>query len=252
MSLKDKVAIVTGAGKGIGQATSLALSAAGAKVVLAGYRDESINAVKSQIVKMGGEAITVRTDVSKMDDAEKMVQSALEAFGRVDILVNNAGIDKQDKSGRQFTILDIEDADWNMVLGTNLLGQFHCAKAVMPTMMNQKWGRIVNLSSSLGLTAGFGTAPYCASKAGIINFTKMLARQMGPYNVCVNCVAPGMVNTPMQQYTPKEEFEMVARMMPLRKVCEASDIAHVILFFCSDPLMVTGQTLVVDGGGTMH
>ena len=252
MDFKGKVAIVTGAGKGIGRATALALAEAGASVVLAGVRDESIGQVRDEISKKGGQAFAVRTDVAKWEDAERMAGAALERYGRIDILVNNAGIDKIDKGGRQFTIADMEDADWDMVLGVNLKGEFHCAKAVMPAMMKQKWGRIVNVSSSLGITAAFGTAPYCASKAGIINFTKLLARQMGPYNVCVNCVAPGMVRTPMQQYTPPESFEMVAKMVALGRVCEASDIAHVILFFCTEPLMVTGQTLVVDGGGTMH
>jgi 3-oxoacyl-[acyl-carrier protein] reductase len=252
MDFKGKVAIVTGAGKGIGRATSLALAEAGASVVLAGVRDESIGVVLDEITNKGGQAIAVRTDVAKWEDAERMVSIALEKYGRIDILVNNAGIDKIDKGGRQFTISDMEDADWDMVLGVNLKGEFHCAKAVMPAMMNQKWGRIVNVSSSLGITAAFGTAPYCASKAGIINFTKLLARQLGPYNVCVNCVAPGLVLTSMQQYTPREHIEMAARMVPLGRVAEASDIAHVILFFCTEPLMVTGQTLVVDGGGTMH
>ncbi len=252
MDFKGKVAIVTGAGKGIGRATSLALAEAGASVVLAGVRDESIGEVLDEILKKGGQAIAVKTDVAKWEDAERMARAALERYSRIDILVNNAGIDKIDKGGRQFTISDMEDADWDMVLGVNLKGEFHCAKAVMPAMMNQKWGRIVNLSSSLGFTAGFGTAPYCASKAGIINFTKLLARQLGPYNVCVNCVAPGMVRTPMQQYTPPEGFEMVAKMVALGRVCEAADVAHVILFFCTEPLMVTGQTLIVDGGGTMR
>lgn len=252
MSLSGKVAIVTGAGKGIGRATSLALAEGGATVVLAGVRDESIETVKSEIVKKGGQALAVRTDVSKWEDAQRLAKTALEKYGRIDILVNNAGVDKQDPSGRQYTVSDMEDADWDMVLGVNLKGEFHCAKAVIPAMMEQRWGRIVNLSSSLGLTAAFGTAPYCASKAGIMNLTKMLARELGPYNICVNCVAPGLVLTPMQQYTPPEQIEMVAKMMPLRRVCEASDVAHVILFFCSEPLLVTGQTLVVDGGGTMH
>ncbi len=252
MDLKDKIAIVTGAGKGIGEATSLALAKAGAAVVLAGKRDESIESVKKEIVERGGQAITVRTDVSKWEDAENMAKVTLERFGRIDILVNNAGIDKIDEGGRQYTVAEMEDADWDMILGVNLKGEFHCAKAVMPAMMDQKWGRIVNVSSSVGLTGVFGTAPYCASKAGIINFTKLLARQLGPYNVCVNCVAPGMVLTPMQRYAPREQIETVARMLPLGRVCEAPDVAHVILFFCSEPLMVTGQTLVVDGGGTMH
>ena len=252
MSLKDKVAIVTGAGKGIGEATSLALAEAGAKVVLAGFRDESIDAVQAEITRRGGEATAVRTDVSKWEDVQNMAKAAIDKYGRIDILVNNAGMDKQDPSGKQYSIMEFEDADWHLVLGTNLMGQVHCAKAVMQTMMDQKWGRIVNLSSSLGFTPGHGSVAYGASKAAIINFTKKLAMTMGPYNVCVNCVAPGMVRTPMQRFAPPQEFEMVARMVPLRKVSEASDVAHVILFFCSEPLMVTGQTLIVDGGGTMR
>jgi 3-oxoacyl-[acyl-carrier protein] reductase len=252
MDFSGKVAIVTGAGKGIGRATSLALAGRGATVVLAGVRDESIEAVEKEIAGKGGRALAVRTDVSKWEDAERLAKTTLEKYGRIDILVNNAGTDKIDKQGHMYTIAEIEDADWDMVLGVNLKGEFHCAKAVMPAMMDQKWGRIVNLSSSLGLTAAFGTAPYCASKAGIINFTKMLAKELGPYNVCVNCVAPGLVLTPMQQYTPPEHIEMARKMVALRRVCEASDVAHVILFFCSEPLLVTGQTLVVDGGGTMH
>lgn len=252
MDFNGKIAIVTGAGKGIGRATSISLAKAGAKLVLAGRTDESINDVQAEIRKRGGDALAVRTDVSIWEDTENMVKATLEKYGRIDILINNAGIDKIDKNGKQYTILDMTDDDWDMILGVNLKGQFHCAKAVMPTMMGQKSGRIVNVSSSLGLNPSFGSAPYCASKAGIMNFTKMLARQLGPYNVCVNCVAPGLVLTPMQQYTPREHIEMAEKMLPLRRAAEASDIAHVILFFCSDPLYVTGQTLVVDGGGTMH
>lgn len=252
MNFTGKIAIVTGAGKGIGRATSLALSKAGAKVVLAGFRDESINDVKSEIEKSGGEAIAIRTNVAKWSDAEKMAGETLNRYGRIDILVNNAGVDKIDPEGKQYTIMDMTDDDWDMVLNVNLKGQFHCAKAVMPAMMKQKSGKIVNISSSLGFTGAFGTAPYGASKAGIINFTKYLAAQMGPYNVNVNCVAPGYVETSMQRYTPEEHKELIARMLPLRRVCQPSDVAHVIMFFCSEPLIVTGQTLVVDGGGTMH
>jgi 3-oxoacyl-[acyl-carrier protein] reductase len=252
MDFRGKVAIVTGAGKGIGRATSLALAAAGAKVVLAGIRDESICQVESEIGKQGGEALALRTDVSKWEDAERMARTALDRYGAIDILVNNAGVDKMDESGRQYSILEMVDADWNYVLGTNLLGQFHCAKAVMPTMMARESGRIVNLSSTVGITGAVGSAPYCASKAGIMVLTRILARELGPYNVCVNCVAPGMVLTPFHKYTPKEVVGIVEQMVPLKKVSQPEDIALVILFFCSDPLMVTGQTLVVDGGGTMH
>lgn len=190
MDFSAKVAIVTGAGKGIGRGVSLALAARGAKVVLAGKRDESINAVKAEIEKTGGEAYPVRTDVAKWQDAEGMVRAAMDRYGRIDILVNNAGVDKQDKGGKQYSILDMEDEDWDYVLGVNLKGQVHCAKAVMPIMMAQKKGNIVSIASTVGFGGQIGSPPYCASKAAIMVFNKMLARELGPHGVYVNCVAP--------------------------------------------------------------
>ena len=250
--LKGKVAIVTGGGKGIGRGTALALAKAGAKVVLAGVRDESINAVKAQIETSGGEAVAVRTDVAKWEDAFEMARAALDRYGRIDILVNNAGLDKINKTTKQYSVLDIDDADWDMVLNVNLKGQFHCAKAVMPTMMAQKSGRIVNISSTVAFSGAVASPAYCASKAGIIVLTKTLARELGPYNVRVNCVAPGMVLTPFHAHTPKEHVEMVSKMVSLGRPAVAEDIAQAILYFCQEEPFSTGQTLVVDGGGTMR
>ena len=252
MGFIDKVAIVTGAGKGIGRGVSLALAQRGAKVVLAGVRDESINAVKVEIEKAGGEAIAVRTDVAKWTEVQNMVKATMERYGKVDILVNNAGVDKMDKSGKQYTILEMEDEDWDWILGVNLKGQVHCAKAVMPIMMAQKSGNIVSIASTVGFNGQVGSPPYCASKAGIMVFNKMLARELGPYGVFVNCVAPGMIMTPMHDYTPKAMSETVERMTPLRRVGKAEDVAQAVLWFCEDRMYITGQTLVVDGGGTMH
>jgi 3-oxoacyl-[acyl-carrier protein] reductase len=252
MGLAGKVAIVTGAGKGIGRGVSLALAERGTKVVLAGMRDESINAVKAEIEKAGGEAVAIRTDVTKWTEVQSMIKATVERYGKIDILVNNAGTDKIDKGGKQYTILDMEDEDWDFVLGVNLKGQFHCAKAVMPVMMAQKSGNIVSIASTVGFGGQVGTAPYAASKAGIMVFNKMLARELGPYGVFVNCVAPGMIMTPMQDYTPKAAAEMVARMVPLRRVGMPEDVAQAVLWFCEDGMYITGQTLLVDGGGTMR
>jgi 3-oxoacyl-[acyl-carrier protein] reductase len=252
MDFINKISIVTGAGKGIGRSVSLALAARGAKVVLAGFRDESINAVKAEIESAGGEAMTVRTDVSKLEDAQAMVKATTDRYGRIDILVNNAGIDKQHPEGKQFGIMEMDDDDWYHVLNTNLMGQVHCAKAVMPVMMAQKSGNIVSISSTVGFGGQVGSPPYCASKAGIMVFNRMLARELGPHGIFVNCVAPGMVITPFHDNTPKEMEEMVKRMNPLRRVGYGEDIAQAVLWFCEEGMYITGQTLVVDGGGMMH
>lgn len=252
MDFAGKVAIVTGAGKGIGRGVSLALAGRGAKVVLAGKRDESINAVKGEIEKAGGEAFPVRTDVAKWQEVQAMVKAVMDRYGRIDILVNNAGVDKMDPEGKQYSILDLEDEDWDYVLGVNLKGQVHCAKAIMPIMMSQKKGNIVSIASTVGFGGQIGSPPYCASKAAIMVFNKMLARELGPHGVYVNCVAPGMILTPFHDLTPKSHVEMVERMMPLRRAGQAEDVVQAVLWFCEDRMYITGQTLIVDGGGTMR
>jgi 3-oxoacyl-[acyl-carrier protein] reductase len=250
--LKGKVAIVTGAGKGIGRATSVELAKAGARVVLAGVRESSMADVKREVEEAKAEALIVQTDVSKWEDAQRMVKIALERFGRIDILVNNAGIHPLGKNGERLTTLEVDDAGWDLVINTNLKGQFNCAKAVMPVMMKQKYGRIVNLSSNTALTGIVGSAPYCASKAGIMALTRVLARELGPYNVTVNSIAPGLTLTPMNEPMPPEVIEMAKARISLGRAGQAVDIARAILCFVQDDLFATGQTLVVDGGSFMH
>ncbi len=250
--LKGKVAIVTGAAKGIGRATSVELAKAGARVVLAGVRESSMTDVKREVEETKAEALIVQTDVSKWEDAQRMVKKALERFGRIDILVNNAGIHPLGKNGERLTTLEVDDAGWDLVINTNLKGQFNCAKAVMPVMMDQKYGRIVNLSSNTALTGIVGSAPYCASKAGIMALTRVLARELGPYNVTVNCIAPGLTMTPMNEPMPAEVIEMAKARISLGRAGQAVDIARAILCFVQDDLFATGQTLVVDGGSFMH
>ena len=252
MSIEGKVAIVTGAGKGIGRATTVELAKSGAKLVLAGIRNESIEKVKDEILPVNKHVITVRTDVSVWEETRNMAAETLQHYGRIDLLVNNAGVEKINREGKRYSVLELEDSDWNRILGVNLVGQYHCIKAVAPSMMEQKFGRIVNLSSTTGIYGVFGTVAYCASKAGIMVMTKSMASELGPYNICVNCVAPGLTLTPMHDHTPPEHIEMAKKMLPLRRVGEPVDIARAVLFFLSEHQFSTGQTLVVDGGGTMH
>jgi 3-oxoacyl-[acyl-carrier protein] reductase len=252
MNFNGKVAIVTGAGKGIGKETAIQFAKAGAKVVVAGRSEQPINETMTEIKKITKDVITVLMDVSKFADAEKTAKAAVDKFGKIDILVNNAGIDIIDKTGKRFGSLDILDEDYDRLMFTNLKGQYNCMKAVIPSMLKQNYGRIVNISSTTGITGAFGTAPYCATKAGIMAQTKVFATEFGKNNIIVNCVAPGMVDTPMHTYTPHEMFDMVAQRLPLGRVGQPIDIATVILFFASEDIYFTGQTLAVDGGGTMR
>jgi 3-oxoacyl-[acyl-carrier protein] reductase len=250
--LDGKVAIVTGAGRGIGRGTALELARAGAKLVLAGIRENSIEKVKSEIEEMGREAIAVQTDISKWEDAQRMSKRAIEKFGQIDILVNNAGIHPQNEQNLRFGTLEIGDSDWDLVIDTNLKGPFNCSKAVIPYMISQRYGRIVNVSSVTGLTGQVGSSPYCASKAGIMALTKVLAGEFGQYNITVNCVAPGLTMTAMNENLPPDVLKMFVAKIPLGRAGQPVDIARAILCFVQDDLFITGQTIVVDGGSTMH
>jgi 3-oxoacyl-[acyl-carrier protein] reductase len=252
MDMKGKVVIITGAGKGIGRGTAIDFAKAGAKVVLVGGRPESIEAVKKEIEAFKGEAVTMIADVANFVEVNAMVKKVVEMFGQVDVLVNNAGIASSKKSAWVMPTLEIDDDEWDRVLAVNLKGQFNCSKAVIPFMMERKKGSIVNLSSTTALNPGVGSAPYIASKAGIMALTRVLAKELGPYGIRVNCVAPGFTLTPMQDGITQEAIDMVSQMIPLKRAGLPEDLAKVIMFFASDDLFVTGQTLLVDGGSTMH
>jgi 3-oxoacyl-[acyl-carrier protein] reductase len=250
--LEGKVAIITGAGKGIGRATAIEFAKEGAKVIMAGVRESSMAEVKGEVAALTGDYLVVQTDISKFADATNLAAQTMERFGRIDVLVNNAGIHPLGKQGERLATLDIDDDGWDIVLNTNLKGQFNCIKAVMATMMAQRSGTIVNLSSSTALTGNVGSAPYCASKAGIMALTKVVAKELGPYNVSVNCVAPGLTMTPMNSLMSQETIEMAKTRIPLGRPGEAVDIARAILCVASENLFMTGQTIVVDGGSVMH
>lgn len=250
--LSGKVAIVTGAAKGIGRATAVELARAGASLVLAGVREGSMTEVTEEVDALGREFLVVQTDVAKWEDAKRMAGKTVERFGRVDILINNAGVHPLKADGNRFDFLEIDDAAWDAVINVNLKGQFNCAKAVAPIMMEQRSGKIVNLSSNTALTGMVGSAVYCASKAGVMGLTKELARELGPYNVNVNCIAPGLTMTPMNATVSGEFLEAAVARTSLKRAGQGVDIARVILSFLQDDLFATGQTVVVDGGSFMH
>jgi 3-oxoacyl-[acyl-carrier protein] reductase len=247
MKLKDKVAIVTGSGQGIGREIALTFAKEGAKVVVSDIT-EKIHEVVKEIEALGSQALAVKCDVSKLSDAEKMVKETIKKFGRIDILVNNAGI----FPFKPFT--EMSEADWDKVLNVNLKGTFNCTKAVIPYMIKQKYGKIINISSIAGTVVGFQQLThYCASKAGIVGFTKALALELAPYGINVNAIAPGPIETPGTQALGKEIYEQIKKAIPIGRWGKPSEIANVALFLASeDSSLITGQCIVADGGYSLQ
>jgi len=250
VKLKDKVAWITGGGRGIGRATALRFAAEGASVVVADVDMEPANAVAEEIVAAGGRAIGVAGSVTDRDGVQSMVRAALDEFGRLDILVNNAGVNKD---GLVVRIKDDDvrlmgDEQWNLVVDVNLKGTFLCAQAAAVPMMRQKSGRIVN-TSSIGALGNVGQANYAAAKSGIIGLTKTLALEWARYNIAVNCVAPGATETRMTAGIPEKIMEGLLKKIPLRRLAAPDEIAAAHLFLASDDAAyITGQVLFVDGG----
>ena len=256
MRLKDRVAIVTGSASGIGRVVAERFATEGAVAIIADLSAEGADAVAEEIRSAGGRAAGYAVDVSDRDQVQDLARRVVEEHGRIDILVNNAGI------SRYRPFLTMTGEDWDKVLDVDLKGVFFCAQAAAPAMVAQNYGRIVNISSALGTgatphnTAGSpgGSSPYASAKAAVILLTKTLARELGPSNVTVNCIAPGTFLTPMSASTrtPEEVAEHLAyraKTVVLGRVGTLEEIANPILFFASDEsAYVTGQTLMVDGG----
>ncbi|HEY6874107.1 MAG TPA: 3-oxoacyl-[acyl-carrier-protein] reductase [Geobacteraceae bacterium] len=240
---KGKVAIVTGASRGIGRSIALALAAEGAKIVAVDMAPAGVEALAAEIKAMGGEAAAVQGNVTVAADAERMVDAAVEAFGRVDILVNNAGIT------RDALLLRMKDEDWDAVLSVNLKGAFLCSRAAAKVMSKQRYGRIINIASIVGQMGNAGQANYCASKAGLIGLTKSNARELAKRNVTVNAVAPGFIATDMTEVLPEKVKQELAAQIPMERLGSADDIAHAVLFLAAErSAYITGQVIGVNGG----
>jgi 3-oxoacyl-[acyl-carrier protein] reductase len=248
MNLNDKVAVVTGAAQGIGRAIAEALARRGADVVVADLNVEKAEATAKEIAAdTGRRAIAVQVDVADHASAKAMIDRAIAEFGRIDILVNNAGITRDN------LIMRMKEDDWDLVLNVNLKGAFNCSKAIIRPMMKQHYGRIVNITSVSGLAGQVGQTNYSSSKAGLIGFTKALAKEVGSRNITVNAVAPGFIETDLTADLPQDLKDMAIQMTPVGRFGKPEDVANAVVFLASDDAnFITGQVLSVDGGMVMQ
>jgi len=248
MELEGKVALVTGASRGMGKAIALKLASLGSKVVVNYVAIEASNKVDADnlvgsIIRLGGEAIAIEADVRDSEAAKAMVEQVTDKWSKIDILVNNAGIN------RDTLLLRMSDDAWDDVINTNLRGAYLCTKFTLRSMMRQEWGRIINIASVSGIVGNIGQSNYAASKGGLIAFTKSVAREMGSRNITVNAVAPGYIITGMTDKLPPERKEAILAMIPLQRFGQPEDVAELVAFLASDRAgYITGQAITIDGG----
>ncbi len=244
IELNGKAALVTGASRGIGRAIALRLATLGARVAVNYQKNEdAANAVVDEVKKTGGEAIAIQGDVSKFDEAQRVVKASIDAFSRLDILVNNAG------TTRDNLLALMKEEDWDHIITTDLKSVFNVSKAALRQMMKQRYGRVVNITSIAGITGNPGQTNYSAAKAGIIGFTKAMAKEYGVRGISVNAVAPGYVPTDLTNPLPQEVKDYLLKLTALQRFGTCEEVADAVAFLASDrAAYITGQVLVVDGG----
>jgi len=248
--LKGRVGLVSGAGSGIGRATAVRFASEGAALIVSDVDASGVQATQGAILQAGGQARSVIGDVRQRADAQRMVDAALEGYGRLDLLINNAGITRDALTVRikEDEVRLMSDEQWDEVLSVNLKGTWLLSQLAAVPMIRQKYGRIVN-TASVGALGNVGQANYSASKAGVIGLTKTLALEWARFNIAVNCVAPGAVKTRMTAAIPEKVMEGLLERIPLRRMAEPEEIAGVHLFLCSEEAgYLTGQVIWVDGG----
>jgi 3-oxoacyl-[acyl-carrier protein] reductase len=241
---EGKVALVTGASRGIGRGIAIKLASLGAKVIINYvHHDEEARQALSQILELGGEAELKKADVSDSTAVKTMFSEIKSRWGKVDILVNNAGIT------RDTFLLRMPDNDWDAVINTNLRGTYLCTKMALRSMIEQSWGRIINITSLAGVVGNAGQSNYSAAKAGIIAFTKSVAREVGPLNITVNAIAPGFILTDMTNGLPRETKDFILTRIPLKRFGTPEDVANLAAFLASEEASyITAQVIGVDGG----
>jgi 3-oxoacyl-[acyl-carrier protein] reductase len=244
--LSGKGAIVTGGGRGIGRVICLRLAELGADIGVADLLETEALETARQVEALGRKSVSIVTDVSKPDDVKKMFDTAIGAFGGVHILVNNAGITRDN------LIMRMSDEEWDSVIAVNLTGTFNCCRVAAKHFMRQRFGRIVNISSVVGIMGNPGQANYCASKAGIIGLTKSLARELASRGVTANAIAPGYIDTEMTRALPEQARSALLSLVPLGRAGTVEDVANLVAFLASDDAdYITGQVVNVDGGMVM-
>ena len=245
--LKDKVAIVTGGTRGIGRAIALKLADKGANIVI-NYRnsDKEAEELKAILEEKGVKVLTVKCDISNFEDSKNLMDKCKEVFGKIDILVNNAGITKDT------LIMRMKEEDFDSVIDVNLKGTFNCAKNASAIMLKQRFGKIINMTSVVGIAGNAGQVNYAASKAGVIGLTKSLAKELGSRGITVNAVAPGFINTDMTASLSEKVKEEASKNIPLKRLGDPEDVANLVGFLASDAAnYITGQVINVDGGMVM-
>ena len=252
--MDGRCAIVTGAGTGIGKACAIELAKAGVKVALFGRRIAPLEEVAAECSQYTPGAMALSVDVSVPEAVKDGVEKVREAFGRIDILINDAGIESPYQVGQMpfNEFFDMEEDEYLSFYRVHALGHYMMMQAVAPAMQEQHFGRIVNITSVTAISASYSSPAYTGSKAAAICQTMAFCRRYGKDNITVNSISPGMVNTPMKTNSPKEEFEMVAKMTPLGRVAEPIDIARVAMFLAQENLFISGQNIVADGGSTLR
>jgi 3-oxoacyl-[acyl-carrier protein] reductase len=246
MDLEGRVSVVTGASQGIGEAIALSLAQAGAEVILVDIQEDKLTEVTSKIMSSGGQAAFYCVDVSRFDQITEVVATIIEKHKKIDHLINNAGITRDN------LLLRMKEDEWDSVIAVNLKGVFNCSKAVIRHMVSNRYGRIVNISSVVGLMGNVGQSNYSASKAGVVGFTKSMAREVAPRGITVNAVAPGYITTSMTESLPDSITKMFIDLIPMKRFGSPEEVARAVKFLLSDDSSyITGQVIGVNGGMLM-